>query len=200
MTAGSDVAGSDVAGADVARCQPGRLFAVVGPSGAGKDSLIAGACARRPDLVVVRRVITRPASAGGEAFEGVGDADFAARRAAGEFALDWQAHGLCYGIARSELLPLEAGCDVIFNGSRAALRQARAVLPGLTVILVTAPVAVLADRLAARGRETAPDIAARLERAGFALPEGLAARVVQNDATLAEGVARFLAALQDPRG
>lgn len=41
----------------------GRLFAVVGPSGAGKDTLIAAALAARPDLAIVRRVITRPVEA-----------------------------------------------------------------------------------------------------------------------------------------
>ena len=84
----------------------GRLFAIVGPSGAGKDTLIQGALAVRPGLSVVRRVITRPTSAGGEDFEGVTAAAFAARSKAGEFALTWQAHGLSYGIPKSALLPL----------------------------------------------------------------------------------------------
>ena len=53
------------------------IFAVVGPSGAGKDTLIAGALRARPDLHLVRRVITRPTEAGGEAFEGVTGAEFA---------------------------------------------------------------------------------------------------------------------------
>ena len=53
----------------------GRLFAIVGPSGAGKDTLIAGAKAHLPDLVVTKRVITRPAAAGGEDFEGVTEAE-----------------------------------------------------------------------------------------------------------------------------
>lgn len=173
------------------------IFAVVGPSGAGKDTLIAGAMRARPDLRLVRRVITRPADAGGEDFEGVTPADFAARRAAGEFALDWQAHGLSYGIPRAQV----AGPgDVIFNGSRAALPAARAVFPGLRLILVTAPDAVLADRLAARGREDAADIRARLARAAFTLPPGTQAVTVLNDGTPDQGVARLLAALSPDRG
>ncbi len=173
------------------------LFAIVGPSGAGKDTLIDGARTARPDLVVVRRVITRPTAAGGEDFEGVTGPEFDARLAAGAFALDWAAHGLRYGIPAAQLDP---GRDVLFNGSRAALPAAQARFAGLVVVLVTAPVAVLAERLAGRGRETATDIAARLERAGFDLPPGLRVRQVVNDGTAAEGIARFLAALQADRG
>lgn len=169
------------------------ICAVVGPSGAGKDTLIAGAMALRPDLRLVRRVITRPTEAGGEDFEGVTEAVFVDRKARGDFALDWQAHGLRYGIPKSEV----AGPGpVLFNGSRAALPQAVQVFPDLRVILVTAPDAVLADRLSARGRESPGDIGDRLARAGFALPQGIVATTVVNDSTPEVGVARLLAALQ----
>lgn len=172
------------------------IFAVVGPSGAGKDTLIRGAIAARPDLRLVRRVITRPAEAGGEDFEGVSAPEFALRRDRGEFALWWEAHGLSYGIPRAQV----AGPgEVIFNGSRAALPEAVRVFPDLRVILVTAPDAVLAARLAARGRESEADIRARLARAAFTLPEGIAAETVVNDGAQEAGVARLLAALQPVR-
>jgi ribose 1,5-bisphosphokinase len=172
------------------------IFAIVGPSGAGKDTLIRGAIAARPDLRLVRRVITRPTEAGGEDFEGVTPAEFNARQQRGDFALDWKAHGLSYGIPRAEV----AGAgDVVFNGSRAALDRAALAFPGMRVIVITAPAALLADRLAARGRETAADIAARLDRAGFALPPGIPAATVLNDATPEVGIARLLAALQPVR-
>jgi len=173
-----------------------QVFAIVGPSGAGKDTLMAGAALRRPELRVVRRVITRPAEAGGEPFDGVTGAEFQRRLDAGDFALDWQAHGLRYGIPASEL----AAEIVLFNGSRVALPVAVARLPGLVVVMVTAPVAVLAQRLAARGRETAADVAARLQRAGFDLPPGIVPRIVVNDTTPEVGVERLLAALHPVRG
>lgn len=174
-----------------------RIFAIVGPSGAGKDTLIAGAMAARPDLTLVRRVITRPSDAGGEDFEGVTEAAFAIRKAAGEFAVDWQAHGLHYGIPRAQTLGHGVGTGpILFNGSRAALPAALSAFPDLRVILVTAPDAVLAARLAQRGRETLEDITARLARAGFALPDGITATTVLNDDTPATGIARLLAALQ----
>ncbi|MGG7645549.1 phosphonate metabolism protein/1,5-bisphosphokinase (PRPP-forming) PhnN [Rhodovulum sp. YNF3179] len=174
----------------------GRLFAVVGPSGAGKDTLIDGARAARPDIHFPRRVITRPETAGGEPFEGVSEAEFARRKAAGTFAIDWQAHGLCYGIPASIDAALAAGRDVVFNGSRAALPAARRRYPGLSVVLVTAPAGVLARRLAARGREAEDEIAARLARADYAVPDG--AQVVENGGTVAAGVAAFLACLNAP--
>ncbi len=172
------------------------IFAVVGPSGVGKDTLIAGALARRPDLRLVRRVITRPTEAGGEDFEGVTEADFVARQARGEFALAWQAHGLHYGIP---LAQVTGPGDTVFNGSRAALPQATKVFPGLRVILVTAPDAVLAARLAARGREPEAAIHARLARADVAWPKGISAVTVVNDGTPEQGIARLLAALQPVR-
>ena len=174
----------------------GRIFAVVGPSGAGKDTLMEAARAARPDLCLVRRVITRPETAGGEDFEGVTEAEFARRGAAGGFALDWQAHGLRYGIPASVRGDLAAGRTVLFNGSRAMLDAAGRVFPGLTVLLVTAAPEVLARRLAARGRETEADIAQRLSRRVDPVPQGLPVVVIRNEGALEEAVAAFLAALQ----
>ena len=170
-----------------------RLFLVVGPSGAGKDALLSGAIAADPHLHWARRVITRPETAGGEPFEGVDEAEFATRLARGDFALHWDAHGLRYGVPFAQL---PQGRDVILNGSRAAIAQARAVFPALRVIHITAPIAVLADRLAARGRESRADIAARLGRADLSLPGDLPVIEIVNDATPAQGVARLLQALK----
>lgn len=169
------------------------IFAIVGPSGAGKDTLIAGALARRSDLRLERRVITRPTEAGGEDFKGVSKTEFDQRRERGEFALHWDAHGLSYGIPKAQI---EGPGDVIFNGSRAALPLAIQVFPELRVILITAPDAVLAGRLQRRGRESEGDIGARLGRAGFALPDGVTACAVINDGSVGDGVDRLLAALQ----
>ena len=170
-----------------------QIFAIVGPSGAGKDTLIRGALQAQPVLRLVRRVITRPTEAGGEDFDGVTPADFALREARGEFALTWQAHGLSYGIPRDQIT---GPGTVLFNGSRAALPLAAKVFPGLRVILVTAPDIVLAARLAGRGRETAEDIRARLARAAFEMRQGIAFQTVINDASPETGIARLLAALQ----
>jgi ribose 1,5-bisphosphokinase len=172
----------------------GRLIAVVGPSGAGKDTLLAGALAARPGWVLVRRVITRHAYAGGEDHDAATPEEFVARVARGDFAVYWQAHGLSYGIPAAAVAQAEAGATVLFNGSRAALPAARAVFPTLDVVWITAPAATLEARIRARGRETAAETSRRMTRTLDPPPEG--ARVVLNDGTVEQGVARLIAAIE----
>lgn len=173
----------------------GRIIAVVGASGVGKDTLLAGAVAAEPRLHWARRVVTRPTGAGGEPYEGVTQAEFARRLAVGAFALHWTAHGMSYAVPWAALAPRDNGRDVVFNGSRKALDLAVAAFADLRVIEVTADPATVAARLASRGREDGADIAARLERGGIALPDGIDVTRIANDGSADEGVARLLAAL-----
>lgn len=177
----------------------GRLFAIVGPSGVGKDSLLAEVLQRRPDIHWVRRVITRPESAGGEPYEGVSEAEFQQRLADGEFALHWQAHGLSYGIPKSELAVLEQGRDVVFNGSRAALKGAAESFPDLIVFGITALPEVLAERLAARRRESKEDIVSRLKRSTPDYPSELTIIEIDNSGPIENGVQAMLSALEPER-
>ncbi len=172
----------------------GRLIAVVGPSGAGKDSVAAAMVARRPALHWVRRVVTRPAEPGGEPFAPASEAEFARAEAAGAFALSWRAHGLAYGVPRAELSCLSEGGDALVNLSRAVLAEAQARFPALTVLHVTAPPEVRAERLAARGRETRQEIAGRLAREA-PLPGGLRVVRIDNSTTVAAAADAALAAL-----
>jgi phosphonate metabolism protein PhnN/1,5-bisphosphokinase (PRPP-forming) len=172
------------------------LVLVVGPSGAGKDSLLDGArraLAGDAHFRFVRRVITRPASAGGEAHEATDEAGFAARKEAGGFSLDWRAHGLSYGIPADIGADIAVGRVVVASVSRGVIARAAEKFP-VRVIVVTAAPEILARRLAARGRESEADIAERLART-VPLPAGIAAETVVNDGSLEEGVARFLGAL-----
>lgn len=168
------------------------LVLVVGPSGAGKDTLLNAArrdLASNPRFRFVRRTITRPADPGGEDHEPVTDAVFLTR----DFALQWGAHGLRYGIPSDIATDIALGMCVVANVSRGVIATAAERYP-TRVIEVTAPPEVLAARLAARGRESAADVAARLARA-VQLSESVPVETVMNDSTLAEGSARFLAAL-----
>lgn len=189
------------AGKRLSLAKPGRrgmLYLVVGPSGAGKDTLIAGAqvaLAGDPRFAFPRRVITRPREAGGEDHEPASAEAFAAAEAAGAFALAWDAHGQRYGIPRRIEADLAAGRQVIVNVSRAAIAAARRRYGPVRVIVVTAPADVLARRLARRGRETAPEIAERLARIAAAPIEQPDVVEIDNSGSVAEGVGAFLAAL-----
>ena len=176
------------------------LILVVGPSGAGKDTLLDGAREAMADQPVrfVRRTITRPEDAGGEGHESVTEEAFLHRQNAGGFALSWQAHGLRYGIPADISLDLANGGTVVANVSRAVLAEAAARFP-VAVIEVTAPPALLAARLAARGREDAADVARRLSR-GIELRLHVERHVVMNDATPGEGIQRFVDAVRKLSG
>lgn len=171
-----------------------RVFAVIGPSGAGKDTLMAAALARDPGLRLVRRIITRPAAAGGEDFEGVTADEFAARKAAGEFALDWSAHGLQYAIPH-----IRGDGDRLMNLSRRVLPQAAAAFPGMQVLHVTARPEVLAQRLVARGREAAHDIAARITRDAAFDDAGLPVVEIDNSGALEPALDQFMTAIRKGR-
>jgi ribose 1,5-bisphosphokinase len=176
----------------------GRLIAVVGPSGVGKDSVMQ-ALAQTGGFTCQRRVITRDPEAGGEDYEAVDLPQFEQMEAAGDFALSWRAHGLAYGVPVSVHDTLAAGQDVLVNLSRGVLQQAQARFVRFQVLLLSAPVQVLATRLAGRGRESADEVARRLARAEFTLPEGLPVLKVSNDGPLDQTVMRIQAALQAER-
>ncbi|MBY5403344.1 phosphonate metabolism protein/1,5-bisphosphokinase (PRPP-forming) PhnN [Rhizobium leguminosarum] len=150
-----------------AGAERGIMVVVVGPSGAGKDTLMNLAARRfkgRDDVHFVRRVITRHRDAGGEDHLSVSLQGFAAMEQSGSFAVWWEAHGLKYGIPAEVSVALSRGHVVVANGSRSALHRFQAAFPRLKVINVTARPEVLAGRLEARGRETHEDIMARLAR------------------------------------
>ncbi|MCK0196647.1 phosphonate metabolism protein/1,5-bisphosphokinase (PRPP-forming) PhnN [Ancylobacter sp. 6x-1] len=153
-----------------AEIRNGTLVFVVGPSGAGKDTLLNHArahFARRPagrSVVFARRLITRPADATEDHCE-IGPDAFEAGVSGDRFALSWRANGLGYALGPECREWLAAGRVVAANGSRAAVTQAVARFADVRVVLVTAPAEVLAMRLASRGRETAGDVLARLKRA-----------------------------------
>jgi ribose 1,5-bisphosphokinase len=144
----------------------GTLIVVVGPSGAGKDSVINYALDRLSGARVerVRRVITRANDAGGEDHEAISVAGFEEQRALGAFAVSWSAHGLYYGIPKETKARLAAGEILIANGSRSALPLFRATFWPMKVVNIIASPEVLAKRLIARGRESEEEIFNRLSR------------------------------------
>lgn len=178
----------------------GRLVYLIGPSGAGKDSLIAYARAAEPaGVVFAHRYITRPAGAGGENHVALSPAEFARRRAAGCFALSWTSHGLDYGLGREIDLWCAAGLAVVANGSRAALPAAAARFPDLLPVLVTVDVARLAARLHQRERASDGALEARLARATSLAVAHPALVRLDNNGPIERAGAAFLGLLEDWR-
>ena len=181
----------------------GALVLVVGPSGAGKDTLIGAAMRQlgtNPRFCFPRRTVTREAVAELEDHESVSPQRFAEEKLAGAYALDWEAHGLSYGIPASISAEMHAGKTVVVNCSRRIVADALERFPHCHVLVVNARPEVRAARLAGRGRESADDIARRLTREGAAVPETVRATVIDNSDALEEGISRFVSALEEIAG
>jgi ribose 1,5-bisphosphokinase len=145
---------------------PGRLVLVVGPSGAGKDTLLGlakAACADDGNVVFPRRVITREASAA-EENEEVSIGTFQVALTRGEYAMHWEAHGHYYALSRAMDDEIRAGRTVVANVSRTVIGAMRRAYTNVVVVSITAPPDVLAERLAMRRRSSDGRLEARLGR------------------------------------
>jgi ribose 1,5-bisphosphokinase len=145
---------------------PGRLVLVVGPSGAGKDTLIARArasCRADNSVVFPRRIVTRPPSPF-EENEFMAQPAFVQAAAGGAFAFWWSAHDHFYGIPLAIDFDIEAGRTVVCNVSRTVIGAVRKRYANVVTVLITAPWDVLGPRLAGRNRPTDGRVADRLSR------------------------------------
>jgi ribose 1,5-bisphosphokinase len=151
----------------LATIRPGRLVLVVGPSGAGKNTLLGlarAACAEDGNVVFPRRVVTREASP----FEDNEQVSLDAFRQAigrGDFAVHWEAHGHCYALPRAIDDDIRAGRTVVANVSRTVVDAIRRAYLDVVVVSITAPPEILAERVATRARSSDGLVADRLNRA-----------------------------------
>ena len=182
------------------RRMPGTLFYVIGPSGAGKDSILRGArLALNPQIDQVwfaHRYITRPPDDSSENHVALSKDEFIARDQAGEFVLAWTSHGLRYGIG-VEIMHWLKQVHVVVNGSRAYLPTALERIPTLQPILIDVDPDIRAARLRERARETPAEQTERLARGeAFADMTSECLIRIHNNGTLNDAIARFLRVLR----
>jgi ribose 1,5-bisphosphokinase len=181
----------------------GRLIYVMGPSGAGKNSVIANARSIAGSLKKINknnclyfspRYVTRPATLVDSASDecAISTGAFAHYKRIGAFALDWEAHGFCYGVSTAIDTLLRAGKCVVVNGSRDYLATALEKYPHMTTVLITVAPDVAYARLLARGRENIAAIMARVQRAPDITVPQQQLHIIDNSGPLEHATAALL--------
>jgi ribose 1,5-bisphosphokinase len=180
---------------------PGVLVLVVGPSGAGKDTLLnaaRAACVDDGTICFVRRGVTRDTSPS-EDHASLSESEFEKALADGAFSFWWEAHGLRYGVPTSVEAGLAAGVTVVCNVSRNIVAGLRERYPQCCVVLITAPEEVRRARVAARERASDGDPGKRAKRAAPGIEELRPALVIDNTGTIEEGTDALLRFLRQLR-
>nr|WP_210326954.1 phosphonate metabolism protein/1,5-bisphosphokinase (PRPP-forming) PhnN [Bartonella sp. M0283] len=194
--------------------KPGWFVAIVGPSGAGKDTIMNAVhevLKNNPEFLFVRRIITRKAGINSfndhdETSQNIGNEDnigvslekFFELSQKASFSLQWFAHGIHYGLPMGIVDEVHKGKIVIANVSRAELEHAKELFGKVYVIEINAPIGILKERLLGRKREKITDIAERLKRANIPiqLPEGAKYCYIDNSGNVKSAVDKMLSILQ----
>jgi ribose 1,5-bisphosphokinase len=172
----------------------GKLVLVVGPSGAGKDSVLRYAMAHFAGdarFVFPRRCVTRAVDVAAEDHESLDEKTFDARASQGTFALMWEAHGHKYGVRNDIDTELQRGCIVAVNVSRTIVDRVAGRYQNAVVIEITADPSIRETRLAARGREAADDIQQRTRREVVTPAHPLPHHVIRNDGSISDAGDEF---------
>ncbi len=151
---------------------PGTLFVVAAPSGAGKTSLVRALLEGVDDVVVSVSHTTRPPRPGertGVDYHFTDPETFQALVARGAFLEHALVFGHHYGTGRDQVQArLAEGVDVILEIDWQGARQVRDTWPDCIGIFILPPsLAVLRDRLQARGQDQ-PEVIERRMRAAAA--------------------------------
>jgi guanylate kinase len=151
----------------------GRVYVVSGPSGVGKDMVLAEMLAGPFRLDGIHRVVTattRPARSferDGIDYHFLSEDEFAARERSGWFLETAPFGPARYGTPRGpvETLPAQ-GLDVILKIDTKGAMQVKALAPGCVLVFIWPPsVEELETRLRSRSTEKAGEIAERMRTA-----------------------------------
>jgi ribose 1,5-bisphosphokinase len=175
----------------------GKLIYLMGPSCSGKDSILRGLSPfLKGKAVILRRFVTRPGRNPCEKHFPIKEDLFILLKESGFFSLDWQSHGLRYGLGPELGTLLEGGFLVLANGSRTYLGQAQKRIPSLIPVLIRVSPELLASRLMARGRESGEDLEERLRGADLFSPSMEGILEIDNSGSLDKAVSALYAICQ----
>ncbi len=171
----------------------GKLFYFIGPSGAGKDTLLTELKEKikQSNFVFVQRYITRKptivAKQGvNEEYIYISKGEFIKKEKEGFFLMSWHSHGDFYGIPKFVEKEIESGKNVLVNGSREYLPHAIKLYPHIEPILIDVDKDTLKKRLISRGRESGTQLQGRLKRIN--LPINHTCKRVDNSGTVEDSV------------
>jgi guanylate kinase len=149
---------------------PGSLFVIVAPSGAGKTSLVRGLLQEEPAVRLSVSFTTRaprPGERDGIDYRFVSVGDFERRRTEGEF-LEWaRVHDNLYGTSRAWIeSQMSAGQDIILEIDCQGAEQVKRLYPDAVGIFIAPPsIEELARRLRARAQDSEAVIQRRIDAA-----------------------------------
>jgi guanylate kinase len=166
-----------------------QLVIISGPSGVGKDTIIAALAARPRDpdyhyVVTCTTRAPRPGELPGVSYRFLGRAEFHALREAGELLEANEVHGNWYGTPRRDVADaLVAGYDVILKIDVQGARVVKARVPDALLVFIVPPsLEALFQRLRSRATETADELELRQRNAAIELArQGDYDRVVVNE-------------------
>ncbi|QDF28896.1 AAA family ATPase [Halarcobacter anaerophilus] len=137
-----------------------KIVLIIGPSGAGKDTLIKEAKKEFKEKInFVKRYITRESDVN-ESNYYIDEYAFEILRHNSYFASSWNAHGNFYGIPKRFI---KNGINLI-SISRGRIKDFENLYDKVYTINITLPKEILKQRLLKRGRENKEDIEKRVQR------------------------------------
>jgi guanylate kinase len=145
----------------------GSMLMVVAPSGAGKSSLVNALLKQDAGIDLSVSFTTRaprPGEVNGREYNFLSEAEFLARKEAGDFLESATVHGNYYGTSKSWIeSQMKNGRDVILEIDWQGARQVQAIIPQAIWIFILPPsIQALEDRLLHRAQDDEATIQKRV--------------------------------------